>query len=122
MKLDQSLKLVPVRKPKQVNPIVVRRDKLIKNLNNQLEVVRRFKLGEKPKGVWFWFDEDGNIFLPIKYGKTDLEMGKGKFSIQCTSIDDVETNLVTVKSIVLTGGFDELLTEVSKRIRTKFGR
>ncbi|MBL4874864.1 MAG: hypothetical protein JKY41_16170 [Rhodobacteraceae bacterium] len=122
MKLEQSLKLVPVKKPKQVNPIVHRRERLLKSINNQIEMVRRYRLGEKTNRLWFWSDENGNTFLPIKYGKVVLELGKGKYSIQCSSVDDVETNLETVKTLVIRGEFDDILTKVSKEIRAKFGR
>ena len=72
--------------------------------------------------MWFWTDEDGNIFLPIKYGKKELELSKGKFSIQCSSLDDVENSLDSVKSLVMRGALDQILTQVSEEIRKKFGK
>lgn len=121
MKFDQSLKLVPVKKPKLGNPIVQRREKLLKSINNQVELLQRYKNGEKANRIWFWKDEDGNIFLPIKYGKVVLELGKGKFAIQCGSVEDIKTNLEAIKSMVSKGDFDEVLDTASTQIRKKFG-
>ena len=122
MKFEQSLNLVPVKKPDSLNPIVQRRERLIKSINRQLELIQKHRIGEKTTRVWFWTNEDGNYFLPIKYGKQVLELGKGKFSIQCSSLDDVETNLESVKTFVMKGEFDQILTTVSREIRKKFGK
>ena len=122
MKVESSLKLVSVKKPNERNPVVIRRERLLRHLNSQIELTKRFKAGEKTDNVWFWSDEEGNIFLPIKYGKTVLELSKGKFSISCSSYDDVEDNLETVKSLVLRGCLDGTLAEVSQTIRSKFKR
>ncbi len=122
MNLEKSLNLVPVKKPSQKNPIVVRREKLIRSINRQIELIDRSKKGEKTSRQWFWNDEDGNMYVHIKYGKHVLELGKGKFSIQCSSIDEVGESLETVVSEVKQGSFDNKLTEISKNIRTNFGR
>ena len=99
MKIESSLKLVSVKKPKERNPVVVRRERMLRHLNNQIELVKKFKSGEKTENVWFWSDEEGNIFLPIN--TVVLELSKGKFSISCGSYDDVEDSLETVKTLVM---------------------
>ena len=122
MKLEQTLNLVPVKKPKHNNPIVQRRHRLVNNINKQIEAVRKFQLGEKVSRIWWWSNEEGEIFLPIKYGKNDLELAKGKYSIQCQNMNDVEKSLETVKLLASKGQLDELLTNISKDIRAKFGK
>lgn len=67
-------------------------------------------------------NEDGKIYLQIKYGKTALELSKGKFAIQCHSLDEVSSNLAIVETLVHKGEFDALLTTLSKEIRSRFGR
>ncbi len=66
--------------------------------------------------------EDGKIFLQVKYGKVALELGKGKSTIQCASLDDVSKNLTTIETLINKGEFDALLTNISKDIRSKFGK
>ena len=116
----KNLKLFPVVKPKDTNPVLLRRNKLIRHLNSQIEKVRKFKTGEKIKNPWFWFHDDGNIYLQIKYGKIVVELQKGKYSILCVSVDDIEENQNTVKNLVMTGGFDSLLEKVSQDLRSNF--
>jgi hypothetical protein len=85
-------------------------------------MVEAFKTGEKTHRTWFWMNEDGKIYLQIKYGKLALELGKGKFAIQCNSLDDVSANLAIVETLVNKGEFDAMLTNMSKEIRSKFGK
>jgi len=65
-------------------------------------------------------NEDGKIYLQIKYGKVALELGKGKYAIQCNSVDDVASNLLIVETLVNKGEFDAMLSTISKEIRSKF--
>ena len=67
-------------------------------------------------------NEEGKIYLQIKYGKLPLELSKGKFAIQCGSLDDVSSNLQIVETLVNKGEFDVMLTSVSKEIRSKFDK
>jgi hypothetical protein len=118
--IEQALKLVPVSKPKDFNPVVMRRNRLLQAIRKQIVLWLKFKAGERTNRLWFWFNEDGQIFLQIKYGKTPLELGKGKYAIQCNTIDEVGTNLGIAESLVIKGEFDHLLTAISKEIRAKF--
>lgn len=118
--IEQSLALVPVNKPKTINPVVQRRTRLLKSIRRQKSLVETYKAGEKTHRTWFWMNEDGKIYLQIKYGKVALELGKGKFAIQCVSLDDISNNLGIVETLVNKGEFDEMLTNISKDIRSKF--
>jgi hypothetical protein len=120
--IEQSLNLVPIVKPKNINPVVQRRTRLLKSIRRQQTLVDAFKTGEKTKRSWFWMSEDGKIFLQVKYGKVALELGKGKSTIQCASLDDVSKNLTTIETLINKGEFDALLTNISKDIRSKFGK
>ena len=120
MKINHSLKLVPMTKPEQTNPVIQRREKLLSSINRQIESIKRYKQGEKVRGLWFWIDDKGTMFLPIKYGKTVLELDKGKFSIECSTIDEVEDSLDTVKSLTRKGSFDDILKTTSDILRSNF--
>ncbi len=120
--IEQALALVPVTKPKTLNPVVQRRTRLLKSLRRQQTMVQSYKAGEKTQRTWFWMNEEGKIYLQIKYGKLSLELSKGKFAIQCGSLDDVASNLQIVETLVNKGEFDVMLTSVSKEIRSKFDK
>ena len=120
--IEQALSLVPVTKPKTLNPVVQRRTRLLKSIRRQQTMVQSYKAGEKTQRTWFWMNEEGKIYLQIKYGKLSLELSKGKFAIQCGSLDDVSSNLQIVETLVNKGEFDVMLTSVSKEIRSKFDK
>ena len=120
--IEQALALVPVTKPKTLNPVVQRRTRLLKSIRRQQTMVQSYKAGEKTQRTWFWMNEEGKIYLQIKYGKLSLELSKGKFAIQCGSLDDVASNLQIVETLVNKGEFDAMLTSVSKEIRSKFDK
>ena len=120
--IEQSLALVPVNKPKIINPVVQRRSRLLKSVRRQQSLIEAYKSGEKTFRTWFWMNDDGKIYLQIKYGKMALELGKGKFAIQCNSLDDVVSNLGIVETLVNKGEFDAMLTTISKDIRSKFAK
>lgn len=118
--IEQALKLVPVTKPKNIDPIIQRRNRLLHSIRRQHVLLDKFKGGEKTARRWFWSNEAGQTFLQIKYGKTVLELSKGKYAIQCNTIDDVGSNLAIVEALVNKGEFDSILTAISKDIRSKF--
>ena len=120
--IEQALALVPVTKPKTLNPVVQRRTRLLKSIRRQQTMVQSYKAGEKTQRTWFWMNEEGKIYLQIKYGKLSLELSKGKFAIQCGSLDDVASNLQIVETLVNKGEFDVMLTSISKEIRSKFDK
>jgi len=93
---------------------------LLKSIRRQQALVETYKSGEKTFRTWFWMNEDGKIYLQIKYGKVALELGKGKYAIQCNSVDDVASNLLIVETLVNKGEFDAMLSTISKEIRSKF--
>ena len=118
--IEQALALVPVTKPKTLNPVVQRRTRLLKSIRRQQTMVQSYKAGEKTQRTWFWMNEEGKIYLQIKYGKLSLELSKGKFAIQCGSLDDVSSNLQIVETLINKGELDLMLSSISKEIRSKF--
>ena len=120
MKSSNQLKLASVIKPKHQDPVLLRREKMIKGLNRQSQILERYRLGDNTKGQWFWVNEDGVIFLPIKYGKVVLELSKGMFSIICDTLDEVEDNLEFVRKATIRGELDNILKSVSTELRAKF--
>ena len=93
--------------------------KICQGLLDGNDVVRDSETGRKVP-QWFWLDDSGSYYLSINYGKSPLELAKGKFSIVCRELDEVMTSLQTVRSSILKGDFDTLLERRSKSIRSNF--
>ena len=129
MKLLKELNLTPVKKTVGRNPIVQRRESLIRGIDKQLsiceslisdnEFARDHHSGRKIPS-WFWLDDSGQYYSSINYGKQPLELSKGKFSIICDSIESVQSSLSLVKESVQMGDFDKQLEKRSKVIRSNF--
>ena len=125
----KELNLTPVKKTVGRNPIVQRRESLIKGIDKQLsiceslisdnEFARDHHTGRKIPS-WFWLDDSGQYYLSINYGKQPLELSKGKFSIICDSIENVQSSLSLVRESVQMGDFDKQLEKRSKVIRSNF--
>ena len=117
-----ELKFVSNQKPGKVDVATLRRQKLVRRIDQQIILVRSVIEGHDPRGSWFWMDETGTYFVPIKYGRHTLELKRGMFAVQCQNVDEVEHVLCTFRGMVLNGDMDDHLTTVSGEIRSRFGR
>ena len=129
MNLSQ-LNLAPARKPTARNPVTSRRQSLLRSIEKQIQICEEMEHGAthvvnlhgRKQPTWFWLDETGSYFLAIKYGKTSIELAKGKFSVVCKDITEVKNSLVVIRDAVQRGEFDDNLEKHSKEIRKNFKR
>ena len=144
-----ALKLIVGKRNATVAPIVVRRNKLISKLHEQIELCEAQRNGityapkrlrsytdkqsgervtvEAAKRVreWFWVSDSdsGKINLAVKYGAKTLALNKkGANAIELASGDELIATLKTLKTAVATGEFDEAIAEVSKATKLAFGK
>lgn len=144
-----TLKLVTSKKHQTVAPIVIRRNKLISKLHEQLELCEAQREGktyapirlktyvnktsgerltaEVPKRVkeWFWVSNESNkINLSVKYGSKTLTLNKKSKAnaIELASGDELVATLKALKIAVANGELDEAIAEVSEATRIAFGK
>ena len=142
-----SLKLVASKKNQSVAPIVVRRNKLIQKLHQQLELCEAQKSGNTyaPKRLrtftdkhsgerktietikrvreWFWVGDNGKINLAVKYGAKTLALNKkGANAIELGNADELIATIKSLKSAVANGELDDAINEVSTATRQAFGK
>jgi hypothetical protein len=126
MSLAQSLNLVSETKPNGGSLTVSRRQRLIKAINHQIAQIRDELTGNETLGrrkpTWYWLNEDGVYFVSVKYGKKPVELTKGKYAVQCSSLEDVSASLEVLKEYVGKGDFDEKMEVMAKSIRSNFKR
>lgn len=115
-----ELKFAATARPDKASADVLRRQKLVRRIDQQIGYVHQIIEGKQPRAAWAWMDEAGTYFLPIKYGRQPLELKKGMFSIQCADLDHVEAALCAVRAMVLQGDLDDQLAKASTDIRAKF--
>ena len=142
-----SLKLVASKKHQSVAPIVIRRNKLVAKLHEQLELCEAKRNGntyapkrlktftdkhsgerktiETSKRVkeWFWVGDNGKINLAVKYGAKTLALNKkGANAIELGNADELIATIKSLKSAVANGELDDAINEVSTATRKAFGR
>jgi hypothetical protein len=139
-----NLNMSDVKKPKQQTAVQMRRNKLSKQLWEQVQLATALANGssfapirirtvkdkltgerktvEQPKRVkpWWFVGEDGNVCLQVRYGVQVLEIGKGKNTITLTSKDQLVDTLNLVKQAAESGELDKQIAAVATKARLNF--
>jgi len=141
-----SLKLVAVKKPRNIPAIVTRRNKLSSKLWEQINlaksqldgkpfVVMKYrsvkdpatglrKQVEVPKRIkpWWFQSEQGKVCVSVKYGSWTIELAKGKPSVEVASGEDLVNALTAIKQAVESGELDSQIEIASSSLRSGFKR
>ena len=142
-----NLKLVASKKHQSVAPIVIRRNKLVAKLHEQLELCEAKRNGNTyaPKRLktftdkhsgerktietikrvkeWFWVCDNGKINLAVKYGAKTLALNKkGANAIELGNADELIATIKSLKLAVVNGELDDAINEVSTATRQAFGK
>jgi len=144
-----GLKLVVSKKQLHASPIVIRRNKLISKLHEQIELCEAQREGktyapirlktfvnktsgermtaEVPKRVkeWFWVSNESNkINLCVKYGAKTLMLNKKTKAnaIEIANGNELIATLKALKIAVANGELDDAIEEVSEATRLAFGK
>lgn len=127
---------------KKVTPTAFRRYKLIKALNEQIEVATEYMYGrqhmrrfmrsvtdpetqqrisvmqQRPVRKWFWVDDQGQMLLQIRYGNRPLKLRDDKATIVVGDKDQLVSILKLVSQAVEAGELDQAIEAVQR----PFGR
>jgi hypothetical protein len=144
MSAINSLKLVAAKRPHAATPTVQRRNKLSKQLWEQMELARAIADGksyapirlrsvkdrltgerktvEAAKRVkqWWFTADSGKVCLQVRYGTRVLELAKGKNSIEVGSGSELLSVLETLKKCVESGELDTQIEAASAAVRERF--
>jgi hypothetical protein len=139
-----SLKLVAVKKPRNIPAIVTRRNKLSSKLWEQINlaksqmdgkpfVVMKYrsvkdpqtglrKQVEVPKRIkpWWFQSEQGKVCVSVKYGSWTIELAKGKPSVEVASGEELVNALTAIKQAVEAGELDQQIEIASSSLRSGF--
>lgn len=133
-----GLKLVQVKRPVQLSPVLQRRSKMVARIEEQLQMARAKQAGNSyvpmqmhtikdeqtgerktvqiPKRLkeWWFITNEGKLCLNMKYGAKQVEFAKGRNAIELASGDELINTLETLKEIVNSGDLDLQIEAVSK--------
>ena len=136
MGILSELKALSVVRPKSQPSIVIRRNKLIAKLHDQLQCVKAKIIGEeyvqtkyvtikKDNGErvelakqrrlkpWWFITENGLLTFELKYGNRKIEIFKGKTGIEVSNLDELEKSLQLLKNAVAVGELDDSIKSVA---------
>jgi len=146
MSVLSNLKLVDVKKPRNMPAIVVRRNKLSSKLWEQIQlaksqlegtqfVVTKFrsvkdretgllKQVEVPKRIkpWWFQSNEGKVCFSVRYGSWTIDLAKGKPSVEVESGEELVKALTTIKIAVEAGELDTQIEIASAKLRSGFGK
>ena len=144
MSVLSNLKLVAVKKPRNMPAIVVRRNKLSSKLWEQIQlaksqlegtpfVVTKFrsvkdretglvKQVEVPKRIkpWWFQSDEGKVCFSVRYGSWTIDLAKGKPSVEVESGEELVKALTTIKIAVEAGELDSQIEIASAKLRSGF--
>jgi len=139
-----SLKLVTAKKPTNIPPVLIRRNKLSAKLWEQIELARGQSTGKPfvviknrtvrdaetglPKSVevpkrlrpWWWMSDTGKVCVSIRYGSKVLELSKGKSAVEVASPEDLIKTLEAVRGAVEAGELDGQIETASGALKAGF--
>jgi hypothetical protein len=139
-----SLKLTATQKPTQVSEVQLRRSKLLKRLNEQVQLARAQQAGtqfhatklrsvtDKETGVrtkvethksvkqWWFTADNGKLALCIRFGPKVLELTRGKYAIEIGNEKDLVPTLETVVEAVKAGELDTAIEAAATKVRAGF--
>jgi hypothetical protein len=146
MSVLSNLKLVDVKKPRNMPVIVIRRNKLSSKLWEQIQlaksqlegtqfVVTKFrsvkdretgilKQVEVPKRIkpWWFQSDEGKVCFSVRYGSWTIDLAKGKPSVEVESGEELVKALTTIKIAVEAGELDAQIEIASAKLRSGFGK
>lgn len=139
----QTLKVSSVRRTIERSPAQIRRMKLVSSLVEQctaaratlngeayrVKVLRRISnkvtgesiVAERDKRFrpCWWIAEDGKHYLEVRYGWKQLEIAKGKSTIEVGDASNLIATLEILRDAAMVGEFDDQLNAVAPRAKGK---
>ena len=145
MSVIAKLKLVASKRERNLSPIVIRRNKLVAKIEEQLQLATAQKEGRlyAPKRIknvtnaegervavettkrvkeWYWTTPANKINLCVRYGSKTLELSKGKNAIELSSGEELLSTLSILKDAVIAGELDDAITNASDNLRAGFSK
>ena len=136
----QSLKVVCLQRPRNLSPVVIRRNRLIEAIFNQIEAAKAREAGKrhaikrtqvvrnKETGArvevtretsdreGWWTGSDGKLYFELRYGYKPLEFSKGKSAVEVGNVQNLVSVLEKLKLAAEAGEFDAQMEGAASRL------
>ena len=139
-----NLKLVAAKRPVQLSPVVMRRNKVANRIAEQIEIAKAKQEGkvysatrlrrvkdaetgesktvEMPKRLkeWWFTTDSGKLCVTLKYGAKVIEIAKGKTAVELANEKELVKTLEILKQAVESGEIDAQLEVASGAVKAGF--
>lgn len=139
-----SLKLVAAKRPTKVSDVIMRRNKIVKRLAEQIEIakLKQGQTGNAPMKTrtvtdavtgekrttqvqkrvreWFFASDAGKLCVSLRYGNRNVELAKGRTAVEIANADELIPTLVTLRDAILNGELDAQLEATSSLVKKAF--
>ena len=138
-----SLKLISAKRQTSIDPVLFRREKLSKMLQEQIllataymnntsfQATRKKRVKDEngfvqvvdaPKRVktWWFTTSDNKVALTVRYGNRSIEFAKGKNAIEVTDGTQLLKALNHVKDAVIAGELDTQIESAANTVKARF--
>jgi hypothetical protein len=139
-----NLKLVAAKRTTQVAVEVQRRNKLVRRLEEQVQLATAQLTGnsykatklrtvtdadtgesktvevEKRVKAWWWQTDSKKLYIALKYGQRVIELAKGKNAVEVGSKEELVATLEQLMAIVGSGALDTQIAAVSSATKAGF--
>ncbi len=141
-----TLKLTAAVKPTNFSPVQLRREKMSKRLQEQIDLAKAQQTGAKFNAIkirsitdketglrkfvetskrvkqWWFTAENRKLSLSVRYGARLLELAKGKFAVELATDKELVATLELIQSAVLSGELDAQIEIAANKLRSGFKR
>jgi hypothetical protein len=139
-----NLKLVAAKRTTQVAVEVQRRNKLVRRLEEQVQLATAQLTGNSYKATklrtvtdadtgeskavevakrvkaWWWQTDSKKLYIALKYGQRVIELAKGKNAVEVGSKEELVATLQQLIGIVGNGALDTQIAAVSSATKAAF--
>ena len=138
-----GLKLVNAKQQRTTDPVLLRREKLVSKLDEQIAMAQAQAAGttyapqrskrvkdsagnvvtqQVPKRVkaWYWPVGGGRVCVALRYGNKVLELAKGKVAVEVGGVKELIGVLDALKRAVEAGELDAQIEATSASVRKAF--
>jgi hypothetical protein len=139
-----NLKLIAAKRPTQISPVQLRRNKVSNRLWEQIQLAKAKQEGKvyaptktrtltdketgerktmevtKRMKEWWFVAESGKFCVSVKYGAKVIELAKGKNCVELAKADDLVQTLELLKKAVEDGELDTQIDAVCGAVKLNF--
>jgi hypothetical protein len=138
-----SLKLISAKRQTSIDPVLFRRQKLSKMLQEQISLATAYMNNttytdtqkkrvrdengfvhvvdvQKRVKPWWFTSSDNKVALTVRYGNRAIEFAKGKNAIEISDAKSLIVTLEKLEQATLEGHLDEQLTQASNNVKARF--